>query len=171
MLAAGCQDAASAPFALIRTITPIMKKHIPSLLLAALGTAALAFTGCNKQDRADATATVKEAARDTKDAVVDGWGEVKEFTYEKRNDFSAKAKSLSAQWDVQVSELRANYSEAQATASRRAAMDELKNSEADYKEKLAALGNASADTWEAAKNNVVLAWDKLQASYRKARAS
>ena len=31
--------------------------------------------------------------------------------------------------------------------------------------------DASADTWEAAKNNVVLAWDKLQASYRKARAS
>jgi hypothetical protein len=148
-----------------------MKKHIPSILLAALGAAALVFTGCNKKDRADATATVKEAARDTKEAVVDAWGEVKSFTYEKRDDFNNRAKALSAQAEAQMSEIRANYSEAQATASRRAAMDELKNSEADYKEKLAALGNASADTWDAAKNNVILAWDKLQASYRKARAS
>jgi hypothetical protein len=148
-----------------------MKKHIPSLLLTVLGAVALVFTGCSKQDRADASATVKEAARDTKEAVADAWGEVKSFTYEKRSDFSARAKALSAQAEVQMSELRANYSEAQATASRRAAMDELKNSEADYKSKLDALGNATADTWDAAKNNVVLAWDKLQASYRKARAS
>ena len=44
-------------------------------------------------------------------------------------------------------------------------------SEADYKAKLDALGTASSDTWSAAKDNVVLAWDKLQASYRKARAN
>jgi hypothetical protein len=147
-----------------------MKNHSSPFVALALGITALVFAGCNKQDRADASATVKEAARDTKEAFADAWGEVKSFTYEKRDDFNAKARSLSAQWDVQVSELRANYSEAQASASRRAAMDELKNAEADYKEKLAALGNATADTWDAAKNNVVLAWDKLQASYRKARA-
>lgn len=148
-----------------------MKNPISTLLTLALGGAALALTGCSKQDRADATATMKEAARDTRDAFADAWGEVKSFTYEKRDDFNAKARSLAAQAEVQVSELRANYSEAQASASRKAAMEELKNAEADYKDKLAALGNASADTWEAAKNNVILAWDKLQASYRKARES
>ncbi|SDR73044.1 hypothetical protein [Opitutus sp. GAS368] len=148
-----------------------MKKLIPSLLLVLLGGAALACTGCSKEKRAEATAAVKEAAHDTQEAIVDAWGEVKSFTFEKRDDFNAKAKSLSARFDVQVSELRANYSEAQATASRRAAMAELKNSEADYKAKLNALGTATADTWAAAKDNVVLAWDRLQASYRKARAS
>ncbi len=148
-----------------------MKKHIPSLLLVTLGGAALVFTGCSKETRADATATVKEAAHDTKEAIVDAWGDVKGFTFEKRDSFNAKAKSLSAQFDVQLSELRANYSEAQATASRRAAMDELKSSEADYKSKLSALGTATGDTWTAAKDNVVLAWDRLQASYRKARTS
>ncbi len=148
-----------------------MNKHIASLLFVTLGTAALTFTGCSKSDRADASATVKEAARDTKEAIADGWGEVKNFTFDKRNDFNARAKSLGAEFDVKMSELRANYSEAQATASRRAAMDELKNSEADYKAKLDALGTASADTWDAAKNNAILAWDRLQASYRKARAS
>lgn len=150
---------------------PNMKNHPSTLVSVVLGLSTLAFAGCSKQDRADATATIKEAARDTKEAVADAWGEVKNFTYEKRDDFNAKARSLAAQAEVQMSELRANYSEAQATASRKAAMEELKNSEADYKAKLDALGHATADTWEAAKNNVILAWDKLQASYRKARAS
>jgi hypothetical protein len=49
-------------------------------------------------------------------------------------------------------------------------MEELKNAEADYKEKLKALGNATADTWESAKQNVILAWRRLQAAYYKARA-
>jgi hypothetical protein len=148
-----------------------MKNHIPACFLTALGAVALAFAGCNKHDRADATASVQQAARDTQSAVAGAWDDVKSFTFEKRDAFSSKAKSMAAQAEVQVSELRANYSEAQASASRKAAMEELKNSEADYKAKLDALGHASADTWEAAKNNVLLAWDKLQASYRKARAS
>lgn len=161
----------------------IMKNKIPSVLITvALGCTALLFAGCSKADRADAKATAKEAAHDTKvavqdaahatkEAMSDAWAGVKNFTYEKRDDFSAKSKELSARMDAQLSELRANYSEAQASASRRAAMDELKNSEADYKEKLSALGTATADTWDAAKQNVILAWDKLEVSYRKARAN
>ena len=47
-------------------------------------------------------------------------------------------------------------------------MEELKNAQADYKEKLAALGSATASTWESAKNNVIAAWDRLEAAYRKA---
>jgi hypothetical protein len=49
-------------------------------------------------------------------------------------------------------------------------MEELKNSESNYNEKLAALGTATADTWDSAKQNVISAWDKLQAAYDKARA-
>jgi hypothetical protein len=50
-------------------------------------------------------------------------------------------------------------------------MDELKASESDYKEKLSAMGNATADTWDAARDNVAAAWDRLQVSYAKARAA
>lgn len=57
-----------------------------------------------------------------------------------------------------------------ASASRRAAMAEIKDSEAAYKEKLEALGTATADTWDSAKQNVISAWAQLQASYYKARA-
>jgi len=72
--------------------------------------------------------------------------------------------------DSKLSELRATYSEAKASASRKAAMEALKNSESDYNEKLAALGIATADTWDSAKQNAISAWDKLQAAYDKARA-
>lgn len=155
----------------MRGLSFTMKNHIPSCFLGALGALALVTTGCNKHDRADASASVKEAARDTQAAVSGAWDDVKSFTFEKRDAFSSKAKAMSAQAEVQVSALRASYSEAKASASRKAAMDELKNSEADYKAKLDALGHASADTWDAAKSNVVLAWDRLQASIRKASSS
>lgn len=136
-----------------------------------LGTlVAIAVVGCSKSDRADASATAKEAYNDTKTAVANAWGDVKAFTFEKRNDFQANAKAMSSKLEVQLSEVRANYSEAKASASRKAAMAELKNSEADYKEKVNALGNATAATWDSAKQNVVLAWDRVQAAYHKARA-
>jgi len=158
-----------------------MNNKIPTFLLLALGGTALIFAGCNKADRADAKATVKEAAHDTKVAVqdaaqatkaaiTDAWADVKGFSFDKRDGFNAKSKELSARMDAQVRELRTNYSEAKASASRRAAMEELKSSEADYKAKLDAMGTATADTWDAAKQNVILAWDKLEVSYRKARA-
>lgn len=148
-----------------------MKNKIPSVLVLALVGTALALAGCNKQERADASADVQKVAHDTKVAVIDAWADIKTFTFEKRDDFSKHVKAMSADMDVRVAELRTSYSEAKASASRRAAMDELKSSEADYKEKLSALGTATADTWDAAKNNVKLSWDRLEASYKKARAN
>lgn len=158
-----------------------MKNKILSLLPLALGCTVLIVAGCNKADRADAKSTLKEASHDTKvavqnaaqatkDTMSNAWADAKDFTFEKRDSFSAKSKELSARMDVELSELRANYAEDKASASRKAAMEDLKNSEADYKAKLAALGTATGDTWDAARNNAVLAWDKLQLAYRKARA-
>ena len=143
---------------------------IPVALLAA-SLSALAFTGCSKHDRDNASDKVKDAYQDTKDAVSNGWDNVKSYTFDKRDDFTASAKAMNAKMEAQIAEVRANYSEANASASRKAAMEELKNSEADYKEKLNALGNATADTWDSAKQNVIASWDKMKASYDKARAN
>ncbi len=147
-----------------------MKKYhitLSSLLLLATGAA---FSGCSKSDRHEATAAVKESYEDSKDAVARAWTDLKGHTYEKRNDFTAGAKAASARLDVEISKIRTNYSEAKASGSRKEAMAELKDSEANYREKLGAVGTATADTWDSAKKNVALAWDRLEASYYKARA-
>jgi hypothetical protein len=152
------------------------KNKIPTarflaVALLAGGVSLLALTGCNKHDRDQAGDKVKDAYQDTKDAVANGWDKVKSYSFDKKDDFTANAKALNSKMEAEVAELRANYSEANASASRKAAMAELKNSEADYKEKLSALGNATADTWDSAKQNVIASWDKLKASYDKARAN
>jgi hypothetical protein len=56
------------------------------------------------------------------------------------------------------------------TADKAKDMNELKDADADYKQKLAALGSATAATWDSAKASVIASWDKLEASYRKALA-
>lgn len=112
---------------------------------------------------------MKETYEDSKAAMSRAWERVKDYRFDRRDEFAAKAKALAAQMDVQLREARANFSEARASASRKAAMEELKNSEADYREKVNALSTATADTWDSAKQNVILAWDRLQAAYYKAR--
>jgi hypothetical protein len=145
-------------------------RHLTSTTLIATGLLTLSLIGCSRKDRADASAATKDAYADAKSAISNGWDNVKSFTFEQRNDFTANAKALSAKAEAQMSELRADYSEAKASASRKAAMSELKSSEADFKGKVDALGNATAATWDSAKQNVIAAWDKLQASIQKARA-
>jgi hypothetical protein len=145
-----------------RTATPVA----PLILALTF----FALTACTREERTDAGAAVRETAADARDAMSNAWQDVKSYSFDKRDQFAANAKALSSKMDAQLSELRADYSDAKASASRKSAMAELKSSEADYKEKVAALGNATADTWDSAKQNVIAAWDRLQASYYKARA-
>ena len=140
-------------------------------LAALAGLSALVFAGCNKQDRSTVSAKTSEAVSDTKNAMSNAWDSVKSHTWEKRDDFSANAKAVGSRFDAQMSELHANYSEAKASASRKAAMADLKSAETDYKEKVSALGSATAATWDSGKQNVIASWDRLQASYYKARAN
>ena len=139
-------------------------------LLTVLALAALGLMACSKEKREDISDKTKEVYQDTKDAVAEGWADLKGYTFEKRTNFSAKLKAHQTDFEADVSKLRAEYSDATASASRRAAMNELKDSEADYKAKLAAVGNATADTWASARDNVIASWDRLHASYAKARA-
>ena len=145
---------------------------VRTLFIAVITTGLSTFgiTGCNKSDRADVSAKTSEIMADTKEAIGHGWDNVKSFTFEKRDDFRAHAKAMTSKMDAQMSELHANYSEAKASASRKAAMAEIKDADAAYKGKIEALGTATADTWDSAKQNVISAWDHLQASYYKARA-
>jgi hypothetical protein len=143
---------------------------VRSVLCLLLCASVLGAAGCSRREREDAQARVKDAYEETKAAVVSAWGRAKAFTFEQRDKFTAHAKELSSNMDAQLSKLRAEAADEKASESRRAAWAELKNAEADYKQKVAALGTASADTWESAKQNVIAAWDRLQVAYYRARA-
>jgi hypothetical protein len=141
------------------------------LQAASLAVASLCLlaTGCSKHDRAEVSAAAKDTYEETKAMAADAWASVKSFTFEQRDQFTLQAKSLSAKMNAQVSKVRADYSDEKASAARKAAMEELKNSETDYKQKVDALGSATAATWDSAKQNTIAAWDRLQAAYYKAR--
>jgi hypothetical protein len=138
--------------------------------LLAASLAVLAFNGCSRPEQSNAKAQVKDAYEDTKAAMANAWAKVKVHTYKKRGDFAAHAQALSSRMESNLSKLRADYSDAKASASRKAALEELKKSEADYKTKVSALRDATEATWDSAKQNAIASWDRLQAAYDKARA-
>jgi hypothetical protein len=162
-----------------------------TLLISSLALVAILATGCSKQDRTkansavqdayadtktaaqnaynDAKTTVKDVYNDTRTSLSEGWDNVRSYSFDKKSDFEKSAHAMGSRVDSEISQLQANYAGAKASASRKLAMDELKNSQADYKQKLDALGTATADTWESAKQNVIAAWDRMQAAYHKAR--
>ena len=144
--------------------------HFNAFALAAGLVVAGAFSSCSKSNEQKASDSVKDAYENSKAAVAKAWENVKDYTYDKRDEFTASARAMSSKMEAQMSEVRASYSEAKASASRKAAMAELKDSEADYKEKVDALGHATAATWDSAKQNVIHAWDRVEAAYDKARA-
>jgi hypothetical protein len=152
--------------------TPSPRSLRLALPLCAIGALAVGFLpACSKSDQHNTTAAIKDTYEDSKAAMARTWDNAKDYTFDKRDSFRADAKSLDAKMDVHLSEVRANYSDAKASASRKAAMAELKTSETDFKAKCAALGDATAATWDSAKKNTMLSWDRLQAAYYKARAS
>ncbi|HVZ66582.1 MAG TPA: hypothetical protein VG936_18600 [Lacunisphaera sp.] len=137
------------------------------LTLAAVLTFANA---CSRQDR-DAAATQAKDGLDKSIAALDNtWNKVKGYTYEKRDQFMSEWKSANAQAEAKIHDLEASYADAQASASHRQAMEELKRDDADYQAALKSLGSASANEWDAAKEKTIAAWHKLQAAYDRARA-
>lgn len=140
------------------------------IIILVLSLSTLAFAACSKPERTDAKKAVSNAYQETKAAVADTWSDLKDYTFEKRSDFTLRTQALTAKLDAKMSDLQADYADATASASRKAAMAELKDSRADLDSKLAAVGNATADTWASARANVIAAWDRTEAAYKKAKA-
>ncbi|WP_415910540.1 hypothetical protein [Oleiharenicola sp. Vm1] len=141
-----------------------------ALVLVAAPLVLATFTACSKDERNKLADQAGQAAHETQAAIAQTWSDVKAYTFDKRDEFQRQAKAQQAELEARLSELRATYAEDKASASRRAAMEELRNSEADYRAKLAALGTATADTWDAARDELAAAWHRVQSAYAKARA-
>lgn len=154
------------------------------LLPLALGLVSLAVIGCSRNEpnttAANPTparttaetlqADVKGAYNATKDSMSNAWDNVTEYTFEKRSDFADRSKALSADLEARVSELQASRASANASASRQAALDEVRDAHSNFNSKVDALGNATSATWTSARAEVVSAWDRTVAALRNAQA-
>lgn len=155
-----------------------MKNLRSILLLAALSPAVIFSFGCAKKDSvktvvADTKAAAKELASDVKDVAVDSWDAVKDYTFEKRADFSASLDRMAAKHDAEVAEANAKVKGLpdDAAKARDSANKEFASARASLKVAISELGSATADTWDAAKAKAVEAWHRTQAAYAKLKAS
>jgi hypothetical protein len=122
--------------------------------------------GCSKQDKDNASAV----AQDIKATAIDSWDSIKDFTYEKRVEFSASIDRMSASMDNDIAAAKAKLAGTPDAAAKdkQAAIKDYDDARADLKARLADLDNATADTWADAKAKVAQAWDRVKAAYAKA---
>lgn len=156
-----------------------MKTYRNLLLLAAVASpAALFLSSCSKTDTTSTTvdkvqADAKAVATDVKTAASDSWDAIKDFTFERRSDFSTGIDKMCKQLDDGTRELRAKVASAPDAVSkdRVAAVKEYDDARADLKSRLSDLDKATADTWADAKAGVVKAWNRVQAAFDKVKSS
>ena len=106
-------------------------------------------------------------------AVADSWDSIKDYTYEKRVEFTASFDRMTAKMDDQTRDMKAKAATLSDTATkdRDQAMLDFTKARADFKSSLADLGNATADTWADSKEKVGQAWQKRDAAFATETAS
>jgi len=141
------------------------------LFAAVLSPAALIFSGCSKGDTSSTPVDqVKAGAADVSNTVSDSWDSIKDYTYDKRVEFTASFSRMTGKIDDQASDWKAKASSS-ASADRASAVKDYDDARADLKAKVKDLDNATADTWADAKDKVNQAWKHVQSTYDKMTAS
>jgi hypothetical protein len=112
----------------------------------------------------DAKQTASDAYASAKVAIANTWDSIKDFTYEKRVEFSNGIDRMSKDMDEQAAALKAKTSDT-ASTEKESAAKEYDEARASLKASLADLNNATADHWADAKAKVVEAWKKVQAAW------
>jgi hypothetical protein len=134
------------------------------VLVAALGLAA-----CSDRDRSEIRSDTANVVDKAKAGMAEAWDDVKDYSYDRKEDFVASSKAMTAKLDAEISEMRADYASANASAERKAAWEKITTARTTFDQKMNALGSATSATWEQAKRETIAAWDNLQAAYRDAR--
>jgi hypothetical protein len=144
------------------------------LIVSAIGALLIGASGCSKSDTStassnlqDAKTAVTNAAVDVKNAAVDTWDGIRDYTYDKRVDFSASIDRMDKTMDDKIAEEKAQAPDT-LSKDKQAAIKDYDDARADLKAKMTDLGNATSDTWVDAKAKVAEAWQRVKADYDKA---
>lgn len=118
------------------------------------------------------TAATK-VATDAGAALVASWEGIKDYTYEKRADFSAGLGRMAAGLDDQIRALKAKRATMADGPAKDwdFAMKELDDARADLRFKLSELGKATSETWTEAKEKAAQAWKRTQDAAAKVKSS
>jgi hypothetical protein len=151
-----------------------------TVLAAAIGSAAVILVcSCSKSDdgattvlatRPDgSTVSVAISGNNVVVGATDAWDGIKDFTYDRRADFSAGMDRMSKDMDDRTAAFRARAAGVSdsVASDRDSAMKEFDSARADLKSKRTELDNATADTWSNAKEKVGDSWKSTKAAYDK----
>jgi len=160
------------------------------LLAAALSLTAFSTAGCAEKDRAadvplppakevaasriDPNSPAQMAALASSNIASAKWGDIKDCTYDMREQFFAGLKQLESRVDVQISELTAKRAAMKSTIDTKNwdfAMKEMSDSRSYLKSVGEELSKASTETWTQQKETVGLAWVRTQEAYDKVKSS
>lgn len=153
-------------------------------LLAAV---AIALTGCGRQDTArssgesaaqSAGAAAGSGTRASTSATnvasgspSENWAELRTYSYDRRGEFNSALNAMSAKVDAEIATLQSKSTAAGNADNKVDALREVREAKAEFDGKAAALGRANEARWDAARDEVAQAWDRLQEALRQARAA
>jgi hypothetical protein len=140
-------------------------QSIPPALALVLA-AFIVSGGCTKTDNQNANAVVQ----DIKTTAVDTWDSIKDFTFERRTDFSASIDRMCRSMDNEIDAVKtkASGTPGVAAADRENAVKDYDAARADLKASLDNLNNSTATGWADAKAKVAAAWQRVKVDYDKA---
>jgi hypothetical protein len=161
-----------------------------NLIAAAFGLAAFSTAGCTEKEKiaeaplppakAGATTvpgpaiTVPVAAPASPDVASANWADIKDNTYDMRDQFFAGLKRLEAKVDDQISELTAKRAAMKSTTDTKDwdfAMKEMEDARSALKSIGVELSKATPETWNQEKDKVGQAWVRAQEAYDKVKSS
>jgi hypothetical protein len=120
------------------------------------------------------TTTVSVAATASPDVASANWSDIKDCTYDMRDQFFAGLKRLEAKVDAQISELTAKRAAMKSTTDTKDwdfAMKEMENARSALKSLGEELRKATPETWSQEKDKVGQAWVRTQDAYGKVKSS
>jgi hypothetical protein len=166
-----------------------------NLIAAAFGLAAFSTAGCTEKEKiAEAplppakavvtapvspagpgpTITVPVAAIASPDVASANWADIKDNTYDMRDQFFAGLKRLEAKVDDQINELTAKRAAMTSTTDTKDwdfAMKEMGDARSALKSMGEVLSKATPETWNQEKDKVGQAWVRTQDAYGKVKSS
>lgn len=154
-------------------------KSLLSSLAALVSLCAFSTAGCAEKEKVvtappPAAQDVAIAAPASPDIATGQWSDIKDYTFDQREQFFAGLKRLQARVDAQVAELvarRAAMTSKTDTKDWDFAMKEMGDSRSYLKGMADEIAKATPETWDQEKDKVNHAWTRTQDAYDKVKSS